>query len=260
METPPNKITLNLKNDEKVSVKGFVAPIEYTLSHFHIEWDALANLHVTEPEKEHPTSIFQSFLPTKAVSIGECWQIEEEGVMELLQQLNPEPNLDMEMDNGDSYGLWACLRAYNDRFADIQFRIHADFKLEDGWFTPSQFKGNLIIDRIEEKIAFFKMSVPEGTVNFDVNWHEDKNVDYTITDAGFCSQMELKAGIEDVAKNTNFAETITQEEAERVLSLCFYKSAQINWVSPYQAVEMAEKQVKLIHVISIDGPLANEAC
>lgn len=260
METSPNKITLNLKDNEKVSVKGFIAPIEYTLSHFHIEWDALANLRVAEPEKQYPTSVFQSFLPIKAVSVGECWQLEEAGVMELLQQLNPKPNLDMEMDNGDSNGLWACLRAYSDRFADIQFRIHADFKLEDGWFTPSQFKGNLIIDRIEDKIAFFKMSVPEGTVNFDVNWDEDKNVDYTITDAGFCSQMELKAGIEDVAKNTNFAETITQEEAERMLSLRFYRSAQINWVSPYQAVEMVEEQVKLIHVISIDGPLANEAC
>ena len=260
MNTLSEKITLNLDSDAEVNVKGFIAPIEHTLSHFHLEWDALANLRVAEPEKDYPTSVFQSFLPAETVSIGECWQIEEAGVTELLQQLNPEPNLDMEMDNGDSYGLWACLRAYNDRFADIQFRIHADFKLKDGWFTPSQFKGNLIIDRIEDKIAFFKMSVPEGTVNFDVNWHEDKNVDYTITDAGFCSQMELKAGIEDVAKNTNFAETITQEEAERVLSLRFYKSAQINWVPPYQAVEMAEEQVKLIHVISIDGPLANEAC
>ena len=174
--------------------------------------------------------------------------------------MNPEPNLDMEMDHGDSNGLWACLRAYSDRFADIAFRIHAEFKLEDGWFTPSQFAGNLIINRIEQTIAFFKMSVPEGTVNFDVNWHEDENDDYTITDAGFCSQMELKAGIEDMVENTDFTETITQKEAERVLSLRFYKSAQINWVSPYQAVEMAEEQVKLIHVISIDGPLANEAC
>jgi hypothetical protein len=260
LETPQNKITLNLKNDEKVSIKGFIAPIEYTLSHFHVEWDALANLRVAEPEKDYPTSVFQSFLPTEPVSVGECWQIKEAGVMALLQQLNAEPNLDMHIDSGDSSNLWACLRAYNDRFADIVFRIHAEFKLEDGWFTPSQFKGNLIIDRIEQRIAFFKMYVPEGTVNFDVNWDEDKNVDYTITDAGFCSQMELQAGIENVAENIDFTEAITQEEAERVLSLRFYKSAQINWVSPYQAVEMVEEQVKLIHVISVDGPLVNEAC
>ena len=158
----------------------------------------------------------------------------------------------MHIDSSDSSGLWACLRAYSDRFADIAFRIHAEFKLDGGWFTPSQFKGNLIIDRIEDKIAFFKMYVPEGTVNFDLNWDS--------ADAGFCSQMELTTGMQDVVQNTEFAASITQEEAERALILCFYKSEEINWVSPFDAVEMAYEQGKLIHVISIDGPLANESC
>ena len=257
MKTFNNKITLNLDSDAEVSVKGFIAPIEHTLSNFHVEWPALANLRVAEPEKQHHVSVFQAFLPDEPVSVGECWQIEEAGVMELLRQLNPEPNLDM---HSDSRGSWACLRAYNDTFADIRFRIHAQFKLEDGWFTPSQFAGNLIIDRIKENITSFEMSVPEYTVNFDVNWKEDKNDPYTITDAGFCSQMELRAGIESVVPNPNFTEAITVKEAERALILCFYKSERINWVSPYQAVEMAEKQVKLIHAISIDGPLADESC
>lgn len=252
MKTPPNKITLNLERDETVSVKGFIAPIEHTLSHFHIEWDALANLRIAEPKKEYPISVFQSFLPTESVSVGECWQIKEVGVIELLRQLNPEPNLNMHIDSGDSSGLWACLRAYNDRFADIQFRIHAEFKLDGGWFTPSQFTGSLIIDHIEKKVINFRMYVPEGTVNFDLNWDS--------ADAGFCSQMELTTGTQDTVHNTEFAASITQEEAERSLILCFYKSEQINWVSPYQAVGIAEEHVKLIHVISIDGPLADEAC
>ena len=150
MNTLPNKIAFDLRKDQTVYVRGFIAPIEHTLSHFHIEWDALANLRVTEPEMDYPASAFQSFLPTESVSVGDVWQIEETGVLELLRQLNPEPNLDMHIDSGDSRGLWACLRAYNDRFADIQFRIHAEFKLDSGWFTPSQFTGNIIIDRIEE--------------------------------------------------------------------------------------------------------------
>ena len=263
MKTSPNKITLNLDGGVEVNVKGFIAPIEHTLSHFHIEWPALANLRVAEPEKQHHIAVFQAFLPDEPVSIGECWQIEEAGVLELLQQLHPNPDLDMRIDKNDvsdSYGLWACLRAYNDRFADIVFRIHAEFELEDGWFTPSQFSGNLIIDRIKENVTSFEMSVPEYTVNFDVNWKEDKDESYSITDAGFCSQMELRAGIENVVPNPNFTEAITEKEAERTLILCFYKSERINWVSPYQAVEMAEKQVKLIHAISIDGPLADESC
>ena len=260
MKTNPNKITLNLDSETEVSVKGFIAPIEHTLSHFHIEWEALANLRVAEPEKQHSVSVFQSFLPKKSVSVGECWQIQESGVLALLRQLHTALNLNMDDDSGDSSGLWACLRAYNDRFADIAFRVHAEFKLEDGWLTPSQFAGNLIIDRFEGKIAFFEISVPEGTVNLDIGWKEDKDVSYSITDAGFCSQMQLRAGARDVAQNIEFVAAITPEAAERTLAGRFYKSEQINWVSPYQAVEMAEEQVKLIHVISIDGPLADESC
>ena len=260
MKTFNNKITLNLDSDAEVSVKGFIAPIEHTLSHFHIEWEALANLRVPEPEKQHSVSVFQSFLPKKSVSVGECWQIEKTGVMELLRQLNPNPSVDMHLDAGDSRGLWACLRAYNDQFAEIAFRIHAEFELEDGWFTPSQFTGNLIIDQTENKVVCFKMYVPEGTVNFDVNWKEDKDASYSSTDAGLCSQMELRVGTQDVVQDIEFVAAITQAEAKRGLAGRFYKSAQINWVPPDQALALVAAEVKPIHVISIDGPLVDESC
>ena len=63
METLENKIMLNLDGDIEVSVKAFIAPIEYTINNFHAEWDALANLRVAEPEKYHSTSVFQIFSP-----------------------------------------------------------------------------------------------------------------------------------------------------------------------------------------------------
>ncbi len=119
MSTSPNKIILNLDSDGEVSVKAFIAPIEYTQYNFHVEWEALANLRVAEQERLHPTTVFRSFLPKESVLVGECWQIEETGVIELLRQLNPNPinpnpNLDMHMNAEDSLGLWACLRAYFD--------------------------------------------------------------------------------------------------------------------------------------------------
>ena len=256
-----NKIILKLDDTSEVSVKGFIAPIEYTQYNFHVEWDELANLRVAEPEKLYPTSsVFRAFLPSEAVSVGDLWQIEREGALELLKQLYPNPSLDMHLNSGDSYGLWACLRAYNDRFANIVFRIHAEFVLENGWFTPSQFKGHLVIDRIEEKIAFFEMRVPEGVLNFDVNWKKDKKASYSITDIGFCPQIELRAGKQNVVRESEFTEVITQLEAERSLILRFYKSQQINWVSLEEALEMAPAQRKPIHVLSIDGPLADESC
>ena len=254
METLENKITLNLDGDIEVFVKAFIAPIEHTINNFHVEWDALANLRVAEPEKYHSTSVFQSFLPTQSVSIGECWQIQEDGVTELLQQLHPNPNLDISIDASDSCGSWACLRAYNDQFADIVFRIHAEFKFEDGRFTPSQFTGHLVVDRIGEKVAFFQMYVPEGPINFDVSWN-------SIIDSGLCRQMELRVGTQAPVQNVEFiGDSITDEEAKRILTQRFYKSEQINWVLPEQALEIAQVQQKPLHVISIDGPLADEAC
>ena len=261
MKTSKNRIALNLDDTAEVSVKAFIAPIDHTISGFHLEWNALANLRAAEPEKYHSTSVFQSFLPTQSVSAGEYWRIKEDGVTELLRQLHPAPNLDMYKSAGDSRGLWACLRDYNDKFADIAFRIHAAFKLEDGWFTPSQFTGHLVIGRIEQKVTFFEMYVPDGPVNFDVNWKKEKYKSYSIVDSGFCSQMELRAGTLDLVRDGEFtADSITQEEAKRILIQRFYKSEQINWVPPEQALEIAQTQQKPIHVISVDGPLADEAC
>ena len=261
MEKLKNKINLNLDDDAEISVKGFIAPIENMNPNFHEEWDALANMRVAEPEKVYATSVFRAFLPDKPVSVGDYWQIDDQGALTLLNQLQPNTNLDMHINAGDSRGLWACLRAYNDGFADIQFRIHATLALEDGWFTPSQFAGHLVIDRIKKSVAFFQMRVPEGTL-FDVNWRkqkDDPNYFYT-TGGGVCPQIELLSEMPDVAQETEFTASITPEEAEHTLIQRFYKSYQINWVPFEKASEMSQAQQKPIHAISVDGPLADEAC
>ncbi len=251
MKTLPDKIRLNLDSDTAVSVKGFIAPVEYTQYNLHVEWDALANLQVAEPEKQHPTSVFQAFLPSESVSVGECWEIEE-GVLELLRQLHPNPRLDLHINNGDSFGLWACLRAYNDGLAEVVFRIHAELVIEGGRFTPSQFAGHLVIDRSKKEITSFQMHVPNGTLNFDAYWN-------TVgSDIGYCPQMELCTST--LPNDVKFTTSITQREAENALISCFYKFQQINWVSLEEALEMAPAQQKPIHAISLDGPLFDESC
>ena len=255
-----NKITLKLDDTSEILVKGFIAPVEESLSDTFKEWDALVNLRVAEPEKQHLASVFQAFLPIKPVSVGDLWVPDMTRVVTLLKQLHSNPNFFLHNNFGDSFGLWACLRAYNDQYADIVFRIHAEFKLQDGWFTPSQFTGHLVIDRIEEKVAFFEMYVPKSIINFDVNWKRDKNASYHVTSTGFCPKMELRAGAQDLLERIEFTTSITQEEAERALILRFYKSQQINWVPLAQVLEKAQAQQKPIHVISIDGPLTDESC
>ncbi len=259
MNTFNNKIALNLDGNAAVSIKGFIAPIEYTQRNYHVDWDELANFRVAEPEKQYPTSVFQAFLPSEPVAVGECWQIEEEAALTLLRQLNPRPQLELEVGGADSFGLWACLRAYNDAFAEILFRIHAEFVLEKGYFAPSQFAGYMVIDRGEKKVAAFKMHVPDATLNFDVRWRifGDERL---AADIGFCPQMELWAGTQDVLQDAKFAEAITEAEALHALMLRFYKSAQINWVSLEEALELAPALQKPIHAISSGGPLADESC
>jgi hypothetical protein len=268
---PYGKIVLNLDDNLEVIVKGFIAPIEYTLANYHVEfeWNELENLRVAVPEKAYSASVFRAFLPDEAVPVGNPWQIEEAGALELLRQLHPNPNLDMR-GYGDP-GLWACLRAYTDEFADILFRVHAEFKLGDGWFTPSQFTGRFVINRSEETVSFFQMRLLEGPVNFQVSWQDEKNRDEDsnwIADTGFCAQMELRAGTEGILRDITTrlegtmgdSNAITHERAERALNCRFYESEQIEWVSMKAAVELAQAQQKPIHVISIDGPLADETC
>ena len=253
-----SRIVLNLDAASEVLVNAFIDPIEFTRYDFHVEWDTLANLRAAEPEKQHTASVFHAFLPKGPVSVGELWKIEpHDGILALLKQLHPNPQMDMVIDSGDSRGAWACLRAYNAQFAEIAFRIHAHFVLEDGFFTPSQFAGKLIITRNDGKIAFFQMHVPEGTLNFDVGWeHEDHQ--WTIGDSGLCPRIELLAGTQN--DQTQFVVSISQEEAERKLILQFYKSQQINWVAMNRALEMAQMLQKPIHAIAIDGPLDDESC
>lgn len=257
MKTFDNKIMLSLDNDAEVSVKGFIAPIESMNPNFHEEWDALENLRVAKPEKGYATSIFRALLPDKPVSIGDSWEIDDQGALALLRQFQPNPNLDMHIDAGDSRGLWACLRACNDEFADIVFRIHAEFALVDGWFTPSQFAGHLVIDRPKKRVVFFQMRVPEDTW-FDVNWKKHKDDSGFITGGGVCPQIELRTGTQ--IPKPEYTESITQAAAARELINRFYKSQRVNWVSLDTALEMAEKMQKPIHAISIAGPLDDEAC
>ena len=261
MKTLNDQITVNLDSDAEVSVKGFIAPIDDMNPNFHEEWDTLANMRVAEPEKVYSTSVFRAFLADKPVSVGDYWQIDNQGALALLKQFQPDPNLDMHINAGDSRGLWACLRAYNDEFADIVFRIHAAFALTDGWFTPSQFAGHLVIDRIKKSVAFFQMRVPEGTL-FDVNWRKPKDEpDYFYScGGGVCPQIELRGEMRDVSQETEFTTSITREAAESILIQRFYKSEQINWVPFEEASEISQAQQKPIHAISVDGPLADEAC
>ena len=160
------KIQLELNGPEPIVVNASIPPITFTTAGYHVDWESLATLREVEARRNYPASTFRGFLPQTAVSVGEHWEIDPETVLELLKQFTENPRLESWI--GDDEGKWASLRAYNDNYAEIVFRVHAVFALRDGFFTPSQFAGSLIIDRRLKKLAYFEMSVPPNTLNFDV--------------------------------------------------------------------------------------------
>lgn len=257
-----SKIVLKLDTASEVLVNAFIDSIEFIQDNFHVPWDMLTNPRAAEPEKWHAASVFRAFLPDEPVSVGALWKIEPpERILALLKQFYPNPQLI----SGDSQGAWACLRAYNPQFAEIVFRIHAEFVLEhgqfafgDSWFTPSQFTGKLVIARNDGRIAFFQMYVPEGTLNCGVNWKHKASNYVVYTESAFCPRMELLTGEQN--DHPEFAVSITQEAAKHKLIRQFYKSQQINWVTMDEALEIAQTLRKPIHVVSVNGPLDDESC
>src|SRR5207249_5448063 len=122
------------------------------------------------PSKSYSGSDFRAFLPRGPVTVGAIWDLKEEGLLTFLRQLHRGATLKLHINNGDSPGAFACLRALSPQYAEIVFRVHAEFVLRDGFFTPGQFTGSLVIDRLRAQPAFFRMYLPQGPINFDVGW------------------------------------------------------------------------------------------
>ena len=263
------KIRLVLNGPKQIQVQASIAPITFFTG--DLKWKSLANLKEVEQQRTYPVSIFRGFLPRKTVSIGNTWEIETDAALQLLKQLAEKPQFEMHISpgtmkirvgrktfrrGGDTDGLWALLRAYNDTYAEIAFRIHAEFVLEDGFFTPSQFTGRLILDRRTQKLVHFKMHVPESTLNFDTN--RRKNEGHTVTGNGVC-HIEITTG-EDITKETSFLEEISMKHAELTLARQFYKAQEIEWLPLDEAVEKARSLDRPIHVVAADGTFMDESC
>ena len=248
------KIQLELNGPEPIAVNASIPPITFTTAGFHVDWEPLATLREVEPQRDYPASTFQGFLPQEAVSVGEHWKIDSESALQLLKQLAEEPQL--ELRNHEGIGQWASLRAYNDNYAEIVFRIHTVFTFKDGRFTPSQLAGALIIDRRLEELTCFEMSVPPSTLNFDVCKTIDENSG--IIDCGVC-RIEMNVG-DETPRLLTYWEEISMDEARLRLARRFYPAQSIEWVKLEEAPEMAKLLDRPIHVVSADGTFMDESC
>ena len=248
------KIHLELNAPDPVLVNASIAPIEFTTGGFHVDWETLATLREVEPRRSYPVSTFRGFLPSEAVAVGEYWEIDDESTLQLLKQLAENPSLQLWVN--DEIGRWATLRAYNEDYAEIVYRIHAAFELIDGFFTPSQFAGSLVIDRHLEELTYFEMSVPQSTLNLDV--HKVINENRALTDSGVC-RIQMIAG-KEATQALTYSEEISMKEARLGLAKQCYPAQSIEWVKLEEAAEMAKTLDRPIHVVSADGTFMDQSC
>ena len=77
-----------------------------------VKWDELQDLCAGVNQKKSIVCLSSTiFCQNQSVSVGDTWEIQHDGVLELIKQLHPKPNLICTLNSGDSNGLWACLQS-----------------------------------------------------------------------------------------------------------------------------------------------------
>ena len=250
----------------------------------HARWDSIAdatyNLHKNSPEniqlfdlspnepiREYKGEAFNAFSPSSSVAVGDVWKLDLDAVIPFLSQFHPGAT--GKLRHGQK-GAFACLRALSPDYADIMFRIHAEFTLatrrKPGWkpgthehlidearFIPSQFAGRLLINLRRGIICDFSLALPPRNSNVDIN-------DFGYADMVFVPRMELFATSTETRDDIEWESAITPEKARKALELKLYKFAEINWLPFEAAVAESEETQRPIHAVLTWGPLVDESC
>uniref|UniRef100_A0A8C2XLE6 Selenoprotein N n=1 Tax=Cyclopterus lumpus TaxID=8103 RepID=A0A8C2XLE6_CYCLU len=189
-------------------------------------------------------------------------------------------------------GTVACIRASNDFYYDIVFRIHAEFQLNDVpdfpfWFTPGKFTGNIVLSKDASHVRNFHLHVPnDRSLNVDMEWlygaSESSNME---VDIGYLPQLELQATgpstpsiiideegniidsrdgssepIQFVFEDIHWTSEISRQEATRRLEVTLYPFKKVSYLPFSEAFERAEAENKLVHSILLWGALDDQSC
>lgn len=208
----------------------------------------------------------------------------------LLSMFHPRPFL---LTRFGPHGAVACVRAYNDQYLDIVFRMHAEFQLNEPplqpfWFTPAYFSGNLIINRNATSVLYFNLAVPNhNKLNVDMEWLTDDSSDQEnmMVDIGYMPQMELKSMtpsrklhekmppssadshevFEQILINTekpslSWKEEITTDKAMDKLNVNMFPFKEVPYYNFTTAFKKAKEEKKLVHSIILWGVLDDQSC
>ncbi|MDE0469220.1 MAG: hypothetical protein OYL97_19380 [Candidatus Poribacteria bacterium] len=227
----------------------------------NMEWEQaleLFNLKPVHPLKNYSQVDFQVFLPPSAANVGDIWELDPKGILPFLCQFHPGATTEITIFSHrtpKSDGARACLRAISPDYAEVVFRIHAQFVLDAFGIRllPSQFAGRLVLNRKEGEVVEFSLFLPSRNSNVDVNV-------FRAADIAFIPRMELSTLSSTPVREIAWETAITEEEAHKTLATAFYKFAKIEWGPIEDAVELAKSTNRPIHALVLFGALADESC
>ena len=262
-----------LNSSSSVRVHAHWEPIADATFNMHNDSPQLAemfDLSPCYPVKAYSAEAFKVFLPPSTVAVGDVWTLDPNRIVPFLYQFHPGARVDL--GNGAA-GAYACLRACSSDYAEITFRIHAEFTLgsdahqdrqqenaEKAWeqeseakFIPSQYVGQVLVNLKKGTVRAFSLALPARNSNVDINACGG-------ADMVFVPRMELLATDESDRDEIAWETVITAEAARRSLELKFYEFAKIDWLPIERAVERAKAMHRPIHAILVWGCLDDESC
>lgn len=223
------------------------------------------------PSQEYEADAFRAFFPEGSVDVGNIWELDVNEVIPFLQQFHPGATAEMHINPGawrwednrrvvvsgmESDGAFACLRALSSGYAEIIFRIHAEFLLDedaDAYFTPAQFTGRLILNQQDGTIREFWLYLPPRNTNVDINA-------FGAADMVFVPRMELVGRNPHDQSDIVWKTAITEKEAKDLLEASFYKFAEIERLPIEEAIVQAQAKDRPIYVLMTWGVFDDESC
>ena len=227
----------------------------------NMEWKQaleLFNPKPAHPLKNYSQTDFQVFLPSSTANAGDIWELDPKGILPFLCQFHPGATMEITVFTRRTHrseGATAWLRAISPNYAEVAFRIHAQFVLDASGIRllPAQFTGRLLLNRKKGDVIKFSLFLPARNSNVDVNA-------FRAADMAFIPRMELSTFSGTPVREIVWETAITEEEVRKKLTTAFYKFAKIEWGPIEDAVELAKVTNRPIHALVLFGVLDDESC
>ena len=260
--------------NKAIQVDAYWAPIADAALNSPQHAALFNNLSPAHPSQEYETDAFRVFFPKENFTVGNLWKLDVKKIIPFLRQFHPGATAEMHNNPGtgfvievfgmtlfrsntfESEGAYACIRAVSPTYAEIVFRIHAEFLLDrdaSAYFTPAQFTGRLILNRKYGTVREFWLYLPSRNTNVDINA-------YGSADMVFVPRMELVGRNTQDQRDIVWKTAITEKEAKDLLETAFYKFSEIERYPIEDIVAQAQAKKRPIHVVLTWGAFDAESC